>query len=330
MTDTAAHDYALPFLLHHGAFRGRLVRLPETAADIIRRHDYPPVVSRLVGEAAALASALAFSMKFDGVFTLQAQGNGPVHLLIADVTSTGDVRACARYDDEAVAALPAQVEGEESNAARLLGAGHLAFTVDQGPETHRYQGIVELQGKTLSDCVHQYFRQSEQLETAIKVAAAPLSTAGRPGGHGKGNGRGAGSDGWRAAALMVQRMPVQSGGAAAPDLTEEEADDAWRTAVVLLGSLTREELLDPSLPGEQVLFRLFHQEHLGVADAKPLRFGCRCSRTRVERTLASFPAGELEDMKRPDGTIGVHCQFCGTEYVLDDADLDAVRKKGQD
>lgn len=304
-------DAVLPFLLHQGAFRGRLVRLPDTAADILGRHDYPPAVARLVAEAAALAGVLAYSMKFDGLFTLQSQGDGPVHMLVADVTSAGEVRACARFDEDAVAALAAQPEGEDANVQRLLGAGHLAFTVDQGPDTNRYQGIVELQGASLAECVHQYFRRSEQLETAIKVAAGCIDGA------------------WRASALMIQRMP-SGGGINGPVLTEEEAEDAWRTAVVLLGSLTRDELLDPALPGEQLLYRLFHQEALGVAEAKPLRFGCRCSRDRVELTLASFPAEELADMKRPDGTIGVHCQFCGTEYAVTESDLDARRANGQD
>ncbi|MGC2854996.1 Hsp33 family molecular chaperone HslO [Novispirillum sp. DQ9] len=307
----SGRDSVLPFLLHQGAFRGRLVRLPDTAADILGRHDYPPAVARLVAEAAALAGVLAYSMKFDGLFTLQAQGDGPVHMLVADVTSAGEVRACARFDDEAVAALAAQPAGEDANVQRLLGAGHLAFTVDQGPDTNRYQGIVELQGASLADCVHQYFRRSEQLETAIKVAAGLVDGA------------------WRSSALMIQRMPA-GGGVNTPVVTEEEAEDAWRTAVVLLGSLTRDELLDPALPGEQVLYRLFHQEALGIAEARPLRFGCRCSRERVEMTLASFPAGELADMRRPDGTIGVHCQFCGTEYAVTDSDLDALRAKGQD
>jgi molecular chaperone Hsp33 len=306
-----SRDYALPFLLHAGAFRGRLVRLPDTAAEILSRHDYPPAVAHLVAEAAVLAGVLAFSLKFDGLFTLQAQGNGPVHMLVADVTSDGEVRACARFDEDAVAALANQPETQDANVQRLLGAGHLAFTVDPGGDANRYQGIVELQGASLSECVHQYFRRSEQLETAIKVAAGRIDGV------------------WRAAALMVQRMPA-SGGTAVPSWTEEDAEDAWRTAAVLLGSLTRDELLDPALPGEDVLFRLFHQENLGVSEAKPLRFGCRCSRARVEMTLASFPAEELADMKRPDGTIGVHCQFCGTEYAVTETDLDALRGNGQE
>jgi len=307
----SSRDYALPFLLHNGAFRGRLVRLPDTAAEILGRHSYPPAVARLVAEAAVLAGVLAFSLKFEGLFTLQAQGNGPVHMLVADVTSAGEVRACARFDEDAVAALAAQPESQDANVQRLLGAGHLAFTVDPAGDAQRYQGIVELEGASLSECAHQYFRRSEQLETAIKVSAGMIDGA------------------WRAAALMVQRMPAD-GGTGGSGMTGEEADDAWRTAAVLLGSLTREELLDPKLPGEEVLFRLFHQEDLGVAEARPLRFGCRCSRERVEMTLASFPAEELADMKRPDGTIGVHCQFCGTEYALTDSDLDALRQKGQD
>lgn len=302
-------DSALTFLLHQGAFRGRVIRLPATTADILARHDYPPAVARLVGEAAALACALAFAMKFDGVFTLQAQGNGPVHMLVADVTSDGEVRACARFDADAVAALETPAEGQDASVQRLLGAGHLAFTVDQGPDTNRYQGIVELEGTTLAECIQQYFRRSEQLATAIKVAADPVA------------------GGWRGAAVMLQRMPAD-GGVNHSGLTEEEADDAWHTAVVLLGSLTRAELLDPALATEQVAHRLFHGEHLALAEPKPLRFGCRCSRERVETTLASFPAEDLDDMRMPDGTIEVHCQFCGTRYAVDPTDLATRRDQG--
>lgn len=306
---TGTHDFALPFLLHNGAMRGRLVRLDATITEILGRHAYPPAVSRLVAETAALAVALADALKYDGVFTLQAQGSGPVRQLVADVTSDGTVRACATFDDEAAAALPA--DGEPPTVQRLLGTGHLAFTVDQGPETHRYQGVVELTGTSLADCVHTYFRQSEQLETALKVVAEPP--------HGDG-------DGWRASALMLQRMPADSAGHAAADA--EDQDEAWRTAVILMGSATAQEMLDPALPARQLLIRLFHEEALGVAEPKPLHFGCRCSRDKVAGTLASFDPRDLREMKTDDGHVSVVCRFCSTEYLFDDDDLAALPRAG--
>lgn len=298
-------DQSLTFLLQKGAMRGRLVRLGDTTREILSRHDYPPVVARLVAETAALACVLAFALKFEGIFTLQAQGSGPVTQLVADVTSAGVVRAHARFDEAAVAALT--LEGDESSVQRLLGAGHLAFTVDQ--DTHRYQGIVELDGATLAECVQRYFRQSEQLETALKVSTAPLEGTPRD------------ARLWSASVLMVQRMPHDGG----LNLDAEEVDDLWRTAVVLLGSLTAAELADPALSAEILLHRLFHQEGLGVAaEPVPLRFGCRCSRERVVETLKSFPRSELRHMCHDDGSVSVECQFCSSEYLFSTAEVDAL------
>lgn len=299
-------DFSLTFLLNQGAHRGRLVRLNETTRQILTRHDYPPVIARLCAETAAIAVALAYAMKFDGIFTLQAQGNGPVRQLVADVTSAGDVRAYAGFDEEAVKDL--EPTGEEANIQRLLGAGNLAFTVDMGQHMNRYQGIVPLEGATLSDCIHQYFRQSEQLETAIKVASRPV-------------GKDEGGAVWQSAVLMLQRMPGEHG----RHMDEDARDDTWRTAVVLLGSLTAEELLDPDLPAEQVLHRLFHGEGLAVAeDRRELMFGCRCDREKVENTLVTFPPAEIREMKQDDGTIAVTCQFCSTEYIFPEEDIEAL------
>lgn len=308
---TPPRDFSLTFLLNQGAHRGRLVRLNETTRQILTRHDYPPVIARLCAETAAIAVALAYAMKFDGIFTLQAQGSGPVRQLVADVTSAGDVRAYAGFDAEAVAGL--EPTGEEANIQRLLGAGNLAFTVDMGQHMNRYQGIVPLEGASLSECIHQYFRQSEQLETAIKVASRPVEDAG-------------GKTVWKSGVLMLQRMPQEHG----THMDEDAQDDAWRTAVVLLGSLTADELLDNELPGEQVLHRLFHGEDLAVAEERrELMFGCRCDREKVENTLVTFPAQEIREMRQDDGTIAVTCQFCSTEYIFPEDEVEALAEEAR-
>ncbi len=302
----APGDFSLTFLLHQGAHRGRLIRLDDTTAEILSRHDYPPVVARLCAETAALAAALAFAMKFNGIFTLQAQGNGPVRQLVADVTSAGDVRAYAGFDADALAGLdPAD---QALNIQRLLGTGNMAFTVDMGRDMNRYQGIVPLEGATLADSIHQYFRQSEQLETAIKVASAPIEHA-------------SGRSVWRAGVVMLQRMPADQGGGA----DDEARDDAWRTAVILLGSLTADELLDRDLAAEAVLHRLFHGEDLAVAEERrALMFGCRCDRDKVINTLTTFPPQEIREMKQDDGTIAVTCQFCSSEYTFPEEEVEAL------
>ncbi|EME67966.1 33 kDa chaperonin [Paramagnetospirillum caucaseum] len=291
MTDTV-----LPFSVMGGAVRGRLARLGDALDTILGdQHAYPVPVAALLAETMALAAVLATSMKFDGIFTLQAQGDGPVSLLVADVTSGGDVRAHARFDAARLDKVPAAAR---ASVPALLGKGYLAFTVDQGPETDRYQGIVELEGPTLEDCARAYFKQSEQLDTAIEAMVRPPA-----------DGRG-----WAAAALMIQRMPAGSG--SAPILLAEEGEESWRRAEILLGSVTGAELVDSVLTPEQVLYRLYHAEQLVVFEAKALRARCRCSRTKVEATLRSLPADEVAAVADGDGRIVVTCEFCRADHVF--------------
>ncbi|WP_009870857.1 Hsp33 family molecular chaperone HslO [Paramagnetospirillum magnetotacticum] len=289
-------DSVLPFSVMGGAVRGRLARL-EGALDTILgdQHAYPVPVAALLAETMALAAVLATSMKFDGIFTLQAQGNGPVSLLVADVTSGGDVRAHARFDAARLDQVPV---ASRASVPALLGKGYLAFTVDQGPDTDRYQGIVELEGPTLEDCARAYFKQSEQLDTAIEAAIRPPS----------------GGQGWAASALMIQRMPAGSG--SAPILVAEEAEETWRRAEILLASVKGDELVDSALSPDQLLYRLYHAEQLQVFEAKAMRARCRCSRDRVEATLRSLPVTELASVADPEGQIVVTCEFCRTDHVF--------------
>ncbi|MEO5375140.1 MAG: Hsp33 family molecular chaperone HslO [Alphaproteobacteria bacterium] len=295
-------DLVVSFQIDAGAFRGRLVRLGASFGRIIDGHDYPPPVAAVVGETLTLAAALADMLKFDGLFSLQIQGDGPIRMVVADVTSTGDMRAHATFDR---AALDSATRNGGS-VPDLFGKGFLAFTVDQGPDSERYQGIVELTGDRLADCAHQYFRQSEQLETSIRLAVRRPEHSGQP---------------WAAAALMLQRMPIGPG---APILTAEQADESWRTALILLDTLTEGELLDPVLTPPQLLYRLFHAAGLQVHPARSLRARCRCSREKVERTLRSFPRAEIEDMRQPDGLVAVTCEFCKARYDFDAAALDSL------
>ncbi len=272
--------------------RGRLVRLDATTARAVDGHGYPPVIGKLVCETMVLAAVLGSALKYDGVFTLQIQGAGPVGLVMADMTSAGDMRAYCKIKDGA------QLPGDDDvNVSQLLGNGHMAFTVDQGPETDRYQGITELGGTTLSECAETYFRQSEQLDTAIVIVSD----------HGA-DGRAP-----RGAALMVQRLP----GAATDD------DEPWRRASVLMQSITAEELLDPVLSPDDLLFRLYHEDGVRMFDRRPVRHGCRCSEERVQRTLTSFPKEEVASMAE-DGRITVTCEFCRTDYVYSLDDLDSL------
>lgn len=295
-------DLVLPFQIEASRLRGRMVKLGPALDEILARHKYPEPVARFLAETMALAVLLSSMLKYDGIFTLQTKGDGPIKLMVADITSVGDIRAYAQYDEEELKKAADDVA--IAPAPALLGKGYIAFTVDQGPNTDRYQGIVELYGKTLADCVQHYFRQSEQIDTGLTISVDQET----------------GTGAWRAGGIMVQRLPQ--------DETEKVLgsgdEDAWRRAMVLLSTTTGEELLASDLAASDLLFRLFHEDGVRVWQPKGLRFGCRCSRERVSDMLSSLPREEVQELKIDDGRVEVVCQFCSTAYHFDDADLDRV------
>jgi molecular chaperone Hsp33 len=296
-------DLVRPFQITSNAVRGRLVRLGPAIDRIIGQHGYPPIVAGMLGEAVAIAVLLAGALKYEGVFTLQTKGNGPIRLMVADVTSAGAVRGYAQYDAEAVKAL-----GETRSVTKLLGAGYLAFTVDQGEHTERYQGIVALEGATLAECAQHYFRQSEQIETGILVAATRFPGTGE-----------AHPDHWRAGGLMLQRLPP-----ATPDARfTEDDEDGWRRALMLIGTASADELTHEALQADDLLYRLFHEEGVTVWPAHDLAAECRCSSAKIDHVLRSIPREELETLKI-DGDVVVTCEFCGRAYRYDDEALDQL------
>lgn len=302
-------DRALPFQLDALGVRGRLVRLGPALDAIIERHGYPLAVARPLAEAMTLCAALAASLKYDGIFTLQINGDGPIRLLVADLTTAGALRGYAQFDSWKLAvALGGSSEAPDGYVPRLFGQGRLTFTVDQGQHTERYQGVVPLEGGTLADCAHTYFRQSEQLPTGIKIAARRHQHGDV--GH------------WRAAALMVQQMPDFDAGRIDADL--EQREDDWRKAVILMASATEAEMLDPGLPGTTLLHRLFHAERPRRFERKPFEARCRCGRDRIDRVLRSIKREELGDLRDGTGRVVVKCEFCSTEYTYDDGDLDRI------
>jgi molecular chaperone Hsp33 len=304
-------DQALPFQLDALGVRGRLVRLGSSLDAVIERHGYPLAVARPLAEAMVLCAALATSLKYDGIFTLQISGDGPIRLLVTDLTTDGALRGYAQFDSWKLAvALGAGHNGEapEGYVPKLFGRGRLAFTVDQGQHTQRYQGVVPLEGATLADCAHTYFRQSEQLPTGIKIAARRTTEGGTA--H------------WRASALMVQQMPEFDAGRI--DVDREQREDDWRKAVILMASATEAEMLDPKLPAMTLLHRLFHAERARLFARRPFVARCRCSRERIDRVLRSIKREELDDLRDKTGRVAVKCEFCSTEYTYDDRDLDRI------
>lgn len=279
-------DLVMPFQLESSALRGRLVRLGSVLDDILGAHDYPEAVSSQVAYTVALTALLASMLKYEGIFTLQAQGEGALSMLVSDVTSGGQIRGCATFDEEKLAV----VQGVNMRA--LMDKGYIAFTVDQGADTERYQGIVELKGDTLIESIQHYFTQSEQIATGIVLHI----------------GKRAGK--WRAQGIMLQQMP-EEGGHTVPVGNAEEDD--WRRAMILMQSAKEDEMLDEDLTPHAMLTRLFHEEGVRVYGARPLHKGCRCSEEKIIDMMKMMGEEDIRDMI-VDGSITMTCEFCGHHY----------------
>ena len=290
-----------PFHLTDRPIRGRLVRLGPLADALLTRHQNHPGVTKLAGEAMALAAGLAGALKFKGSFSLQAKGDGPVSMLLADCTEAGALRGYARADAEALAEMLSH--DETADAPALLGRGYLAFTCDQGPDMDRYQGIVAIEGMSLAAMADHYFRTSEQLRTHIRLACAQTE------------------NGWRAAAFIMEKVAGEGG--IDPELDAEAQEEAWVTALALAATLTDAELLDDALPSHKLLHRLFHAEGLSVDRPRPLSYGCRCSRSRLAGVLANFGTDDLDHMAQDDGAITMTCEFCNLDFRFDRAEVQA-------
>ncbi|MFL1460993.1 Hsp33 family molecular chaperone HslO [Roseococcus sp. DSY-14] len=286
-------DGVSPFHLARKPVRGRLVRLGPLADALLTRHGHPDPVTRLLGEALALTAGLAAALKFRGSFSLQAKGDGPLPLLLADATDGGELRGHVRVD-----AAKLGMYGRNPSHRALLGKGFLAFTCDQGPEMERYQGIVALEGGDLTEMAQGYFATSEQLRTHLQLACARTPA------------------GWRAAALILERVAGEGG--IGEELDAAAQDDAWDTAVVLAKSLTEAELLDDALPPALLLHRLFALEGLALDRPRALAYGCRCSRSRLAGVLEGFPVEDLDHMAK-EGQITMTCEFCNVDFRFDRA-----------
>ena len=313
VSDIGQDDVALPYAVEPLDVRGRVVRLGPALDLIIRQHGYPEPVARLVGEAAALTALLGSSLKFEGRFQLQTRTDGIVDLLVVDFEAPDRLRAVARFDRERLDAAAGRL-----GSAALLGTGHLAMTIDQGTDASRYQGVVALEGQGLEEAAHQYFRQSEQIPTIVRLAVAEiLSPTGKS---------------WRAGGVLAQFLPDSPERRRQADLDPGNApegaaghavaeDDAWSEAKALVGTVEDHELVDPTLSSERLLYRLFHERGVKVFDARALRHQCRCSRDRMAAMLRNFSPQDRRDMIGDNGRIGVTCEFCSVHHDFDPAEF---------
>ncbi len=303
-------DRVLPFQVEGLDVRGRVVRLGPAIDAVLARHSYPPPVSKVLGEAVALTVLLGSSLKIDGRFQLQTRTDGAIDMLVVDFEAPDRMRAYARFDEERLSAANGAPTGE------LLGKGHLAMTVEPGAEMSRYQGVVPLDGGGLEDAAHEYFRQSEQIPTRVRLAVAEAL--------------GAGEHAWRAGGILVQFLPDSGehvrdlpGGdvpeSAMPDPVDD--DDAWMEAKSLVETVEDHELIDPTIASEELLYRLFHERGVRVFQQQEVRHSCRCSQERILGMLRSFSDEEKRDMIDDDGQVNVTCEFCSAKYSVAPKDI---------
>jgi molecular chaperone Hsp33 len=320
---TSEDDTVLPFEVPALDLRGRVVRLGAAVDEILTRHDYPAPVAKLLGEATVLTVLLGTSLKFDGRFILQTQTDGPVRMLVVDFMTGGQVRACARFDPDRVAAAAA---AGTTTGGDLLGRGHLAMTIDRGPDMNRYQGLVALEGGNLEDAAHEYFLRSEQIPTRVRLAVAEELRPATGGARHK----------WRAGGILLQFLPKAAERMRTPDLDPGDApqgterhevpeDDAWVEGRSLIATVEDLELVDPALSSEQLLYRLFHEPGVKVFHSAQVRAQCSCSREGVSEMLASFSQDDRDHMVE-NGMISVTCEFCNSTYKFEPGEVEREHK----
>lgn len=313
--DRGGDDTVMPFAVRSLDVRGRVVRLAGVLDRILGRHAYPEPVARLLAEAVTLTCLLGSALKFEGRFILQTQSDGPVGLMVVDFQTPDKVRAYCGFDTGEV---EAAIRAGRTSPAALLGKGRLAMTVDQGADMQRYQGIVALDGETLEEAAHRYFRQSEQIPTRVRLAVAEMFTRG--GGVGPRRS-------WRAGGFLVQFLPDSEErqrqrdlpGGDAPeggtDAAPGDEDNAWVEASALAETIEALELTDPAVTAERLLYRLYHEQGVEVFEPVTLRDDCRCARDRIARMIRNFSQDDRDHMVK-DGLIHVTCEFCSTAYTF--------------
>ena len=287
-----ADDLAAAFQIEGWPVRGRIVRLGETIDAILSAHAYPEPVAALLGEACALAALVGSSLKFEGRLIVQAQGDGPVRYVVAGYDTDGHMRGYCRFDEDEVAA--ASQGFARPGARSLLGQGVFVMTLDRGPDFERTQGITPIEGESLSLAAEHYFQQSEQIPTRVRLAVGSVVTE-------------TGTT-WRAGGALIQLI--------AGDDARGSTEEVWDRSRALFQTLADDELLDPTVTPETLLFRLFHEDGVRLEDARALVAQCRCSRERIASVLTSFDGVERAEMVEADGLIRVTCEYCATIYEL--------------
>jgi len=313
-TQIAWDDTVLPFQLDRSDIRGRVARLDGVLDQVLKQHDYPPVIEALVAEAALLTALIGQAVKLKWKLSLQIRGKGPARLIATDYygpTEDGQparIRAYASYDIDRL-----DLTAEPFSQ---IGEGYFALMLDEGAGSVPYQGFTPIAGGSLSSCAETYFAQSEQLPTRFSVTYGRAQVPG-------------GQPHWRAGGVMLQHMPKVAGNVAAEagsgeggllshvDILAGDEAENWNRVNILLDTVEDLELIGPNVAPTDLLIRLFHDENPRVFDTQPVRFGCSCSPERVRSTMSIYSQKDIAHMTTDDGIVTADCQFCGAHYQFD-------------
>ena len=286
------------FLFEHYPIRGHIVHLDAAWRALLEHRDYPPAIRKALGEAVAASVLLAATLKFEGTLSLQLQGDGPMHLLLAQCSNELGVRAVARYKEVPEALDP------DATLLTLSGAGKLIVTLENEDLSQRYQGIVPLEGSGLAESLQGYFQNSEQLPTRLWLHADDHGVSG----------------------MLLQRLSDDSvasrGGAVAEGPVAPDFDDAWHRAQLLADTLKPEELRQ--LSDREILRRLFSEDDVRIFESTPVFFRCRCSRDRVVGMVRGVGAEEIRSVLAERGSVEVRCDFCNRAYQFDPVDVEQI------
>ncbi len=317
---TAQHiawdDTVLPFQLDRSDIRGRVARLDGVLDQVLKQHNYPPVIEALVAEAAVLTALIGQSVKLRWKLSLQVRGKGAARLIATDYYGpenegeSARVRAYASYDADRLEA--------DADPFSQIGEGYFAVMIDQGEGMVPYQGFTPIAGRSLSDCAETYFAQSEQLPTRFKLTFGKSQTPGQTA-H------------WRAGGVMLQHMPSiggtrevaaeagsgEGGLLSHTDILAGEESENWTRANALLDTVEELELIGPSVTPTELLVRLFHEESPRVFDSQAVRFGCSCSEDKVRQAMSIYSQKDIKHMTTEAGVVTADCQFCSAHYEMD-------------
>jgi molecular chaperone Hsp33 len=283
------------FMFEQYPIRGHLVHLDAAWRALIEHREYPAAIRDTLGEAVAASLLLAATVKFEGVLSLQLQGDGPVHLMLAQCTGGLGVRGLARYREGVHTG--AGTDADADGIADLIGAGNLTVTLETDDGAQRYQGIVPIAGRRLAESLQVYFENSEQLPTRLWLHA----------------------DAFGASGMLLQKLPAADTPPGAQGMDAAAVEDAWRRVQLIGETLTPEEL--QTLADTEILHLLFNEDDVRLFEPAPVYFRCRCSRERVSRMLQGLGDAETRSVLAERGEVEVRCDFCNRAYVFDAVDV---------